>query len=102
MAKKILVVDDEADLLAMMVLRLRSSGYVPLTASSGEEALDLLDKHKPDLILLDLLLPNIQGPQICKKLKSDPEFKDIPIIVFTASITHINGRPRRWELTTTC
>jgi len=92
MAKKILIVDDEEDLLAMMVLRLRSSGYVPLKAASGEEALDILGKNKPDLIILDLLLPNMQGSEVCKKLKLDPKFKDIPIIVFTASITRITEK----------
>lgn len=94
MVKKILVVDDEPDLLLMMSLRLHTAGYHPLKAASGEAALDILKDNMPDLILLDLLLPKIQGQEICKRLKSDNKFKHIPIIVFTASITRISEKTR--------
>ncbi|MFA6357899.1 MAG: response regulator [Candidatus Omnitrophota bacterium] len=89
MLKKILIVDDEPDLLAVTVARLETSGYEVLQAASSEEALEVLKKNKPDLILLDLLLPDMQGGTLCKQLKADPEFKQIPIIIFTASIIRI-------------
>lgn len=92
MAKKILIVDDEPDLLLMMSLRLQSAGYEAIKAASGEEALDVVKKTCPDLILLDLLLPKIQGEEVCKRVKADPKLKRIPIIVFTASITHIREK----------
>lgn len=89
MAKKILLVDDEPDILAVTVTRLKVSGYEVLVARDSEEALALLDKGKPELILLDLLLPKMQGDELCKKLKSDIKFKDIPIILFTASAVRV-------------
>lgn len=92
MAKRILVVDDEPDLLTMMGLRLEAAGFDVLKAASGEEAMDILHKISPDLILLDLLLPKMQGREVCKKLKADNKFKRIPIIVFTASMTHISDK----------
>ena len=89
MPKKILVVDDEPDILKLAVVRLEAFGYEVLMAEKSEEALELLGKTKPDLILLDLLLPKMQGDVLCKKLKADPELKHIPIILFTASAIRV-------------
>lgn len=94
MPKKILLVDDEPDILAVTVTRLETSGYEVLIAKDGEEALELLNEVKPDLILLDLLLPKMQGDELCKKLKSDIKFKHIPIILFTASIIRVPAKVR--------
>jgi CheY-like chemotaxis protein len=66
--------------------------YEVLKAGSGEAALKLLQKHKPDLILLDLLLPTMQGDTLCKQLKSDDNFKHIPIVLFTASANNISRK----------
>ncbi|MEW5758877.1 MAG: response regulator [Candidatus Omnitrophota bacterium] len=85
MAKEILIIDDEPDILALAVTRLETSGYKVITAVDAEKAWDLLAKNMPDLILLDLLLPIMQGDEFCKKLKSDSRFKHIPVILFTAS-----------------
>jgi len=92
MAKKILVVDDEPDILKLAVMRLESSGYEVLMAQTGEETLELLEKTTPDLILLDLLLPKMQGDVLCKKIKSDPKLKHIPVILFTASSIRVPAR----------
>lgn len=92
MAKKILVVDDEPDILALAVERLKKAGYQILSAVSSEEALEILAKEMPDLILLDLLLPGMQGDELCKKLKSDKKFKHLPIILFTASIIRVPAK----------
>ena len=92
MAKKILIVEDEPDILSLTIIRLRTSGYEILTAKDGEEALEVLKTGKPDLILLDMLLPKIRGDVICRKLKSDPRTRDIPIIIFTASVVRITEK----------
>lgn len=89
MAKKILIVEDEPDIMSLAVLRLKTCGYNILKSSTSEEAIELLKNDKPDLILLDLVLPGMQGDALCMKLKSDPRFKSIPIIIFTASIIRI-------------
>jgi CheY-like chemotaxis protein len=85
MAKKILVVDDEPDILDVATVRLKHLGYEIIPAVDAEEALALLKNNAPDLILLDLVLPGMQGDELCEKLKSDEKFKNIPIILFTAS-----------------
>ena len=90
MAKKILVVDDEPDVMDVGTIRLKHLGYKIIPAFDAEEALDVLQKDIPDLILLDLLLPKMQGDELCKKLKSDDKYKNIPIILFTASAIRPN------------
>ncbi|MFA5231910.1 MAG: response regulator [Candidatus Omnitrophota bacterium] len=85
MAKMILVVDDEPDILDLATVRLKKLGYEIIEAVDAEEAIALLQNNTPDLILLDLLLPKMQGDELCKKLKSDEKYKNIPIILFTAS-----------------
>lgn len=87
MGKKILVIDDEPDLLKIATFRLKRSGYDILTAVDGREAVDILKNETPDLILLDLRLPAIDGYEICRRVKSDERTKNIPVILFTASAT---------------
>ncbi len=82
--KKILVVDDERDLVEIMTFRLKGAGYDVLTAYDGQEALDRARRDKPDLIILDLMLPKIDGYKVCGMLKFDTRFKKIPVILFTA------------------
>ena len=84
MGKKILVVDDEIQLVEMVKLRLQANGYIVLTAGDGQEALEKARKEKPDLIILDLMLPKIDGYKVCRMLKFDKIYKAIPIIIFTA------------------
>lgn len=89
MAKKILLVDDEPDLLEVTRMRLEKSGYEVIAAANGKDALNALQRVAPDMVLLDLLLPDIRGEEICRKIKSDPKFKDIPVILFTASTSAV-------------
>lgn len=84
MVKKILIVEDEVELVTMVKMRLEASGYDVVEAYDGEEGLDKARKVKPDLILLDLMLPKIDGYEICKTLKNDDKYAGIPIIMFTA------------------
>lgn len=89
MAKKILIIDDELDIVAVTKRRLKSAGYEVMTVETAEEALVYLQKDTSDLILLDLLLPKMQGEEACKKIKSDDSLKRIPVILFTASANDI-------------
>ena len=91
MKKKILFVDDELDVLDLVTIRLRKAGYEIIEAVDAEVAMGIIQKTRPDLILLDLLLPGMQGDELCKKLKSNPKYKKIPILLFTASTMRVPG-----------
>jgi len=80
----ILVVDDNEQVTAFLKAVLKQSGYEIITASHGNEALENIEETKPDLVLLDVLMPDIDGFEICKKIKSDPEASDLPVIFITA------------------
>lgn len=82
--KKILLVDDEKDLVETMILRLEASGYEVISAFDGQEALDKAKSENPDLIILDLMLPKVDGFKVCRMLKFDEKYKKIPIILFSA------------------
>ena len=85
MMKKILIIDDEPDILRAAKVRLMSFGYEVLTAGDGSDIINLVQKNMPDLILLDLRLPHMDGDKICIILKADDKLKTIPVIIFTAS-----------------
>ena len=91
MAKKILVVDDEPDLLKVVTFRLKKLGYDIIEATDGQKAMDLIQEHRPHLILLDLRLPIIDGWEVCRRVKADDQLKYIPIILLTASAGAINS-----------
>ena len=82
--KKILVVDDEKGLLQTVQLRLEAAGFQVVTAADGIEGYDKARQEKPDLILLDLMLPKLDGYKVCRMLKFDQKYKSIPIILLTA------------------
>jgi len=82
--KKILFVDDEKDMAEVVASRLRASNYNVILAYDGQEALDKVHKEKPDLIILDLMLPKMDGYWVCGLLKPDIRYSKIPIIMFTA------------------
>ncbi len=81
--KKILVVDDELDILAYLVALFQDSGYDTVTAQNGVEALEKAKSEKPDLISLDMAMPEQSGVRTYRALKDDPTLKSIPIIVVT-------------------
>jgi two-component system, OmpR family, alkaline phosphatase synthesis response regulator PhoP len=80
----ILIVDDEKDILELIQYNLTREGYRVSTAADGEEALDKVGADRPDLILLDLMLPGIDGFDVCRRLKSDPLTRSIPVVMVTA------------------
>jgi len=82
--KRILLVDDETALVDLMKIRLEANGYDVLTAGDGQLALDKARADIPDLIILDLMLPKIDGYQVCRQLKSDEKYKHIPVLMFSA------------------
>lgn len=84
MKKKILVVDDEPDIQTIVSSRLASMGFEVLCARDGQEGLDLARKESPDAILLDLMLPKLDGYKVCRMLKFDKAFENIPVIIFSA------------------
>ncbi|MDD5108254.1 MAG: response regulator [Candidatus Omnitrophica bacterium] len=84
MQKKILIVDDEHSLVDFVRLRLEANNYQVVSAADGEEALRVFAKEKPDLVLLDILMPKIDGFKVCQVLKKDPSSSSIPIIMLTA------------------
>jgi len=83
MAKKVLVVDDDPDVRLFSVTVLEENGYTPLEAANGEEGLKMIKQEKPDLILLDVLMPRQSGIRLYRELKTDKSFKDIPIIILS-------------------
>lgn len=82
--EKILIVEDEKDIVKMLDYNLKREGFRVLAVNDGEHALSLATKELPDIIILDLMLPGIDGLEVCKMLKSQSKTKDIPIIMLTA------------------
>jgi DNA-binding response OmpR family regulator len=86
MPARILVVDDNEINRDILVTRLQSHGYETLQASDGEQALAMVRDLLPDLILLDIMMPNIDGIEVCRRVKKDPALPFIPIILVTAKV----------------
>ncbi|WP_457554736.1 response regulator [Candidatus Pyrohabitans sp.] len=84
---RIMVVDDEPDILAMVDMILSRKGHSTLLAENGEEALKLLRQHRPDLILLDLMMPRMDGTEFLRRLRADSNLRDIPVIVVSVRST---------------
>ena len=81
----ILVVDDEPDVITFLQRALESEGFTVIPAYDGLAALDIADTDKPDLILLDIMMPMMSGYDVCRQLKSNPQTKMIPIICVTSA-----------------
>lgn len=84
MKEKILIVDDEKDIVKMLDYNLKKEGFRTISAFDGEYALDLADREQPGLIILDLMLPGIDGLEVCRELKKENKTASIPIIMLTA------------------
>lgn len=90
MTPRILMVDDEKDIVDLVAYNLEKEGYETLKALDGEKALQLVRTKTPDLVVLDLMLPGIQGLEVCKRIRKDPETASIPIIMLTAKGAEID------------
>ena len=87
--KKILVADDETHILHVVSLKLRNAGFKVLTARDGQEALELAQQERPDLIITDYHMPQLSGLELCRRLKQDPATSRIPAIMLTARGYHL-------------
>jgi CheY-like chemotaxis protein len=96
MAEKILIVDDDLDTLRLVGLMLQHQGYKINAASNGLQAISLSQSDKPDLILLDIMMPEMDGYEVARKLRSDPNTNSIPIIMFTAK-TQVDDKLEGFE-----
>jgi DNA-binding response OmpR family regulator len=85
MKKKILIVDDEGEFLEMMLLRFQSEGFLVDVATDGESGIKKAISSPPDVILLDVILPGMDGWQVCRSLKENPDTKKIPVLILTAT-----------------
>jgi len=84
MTQRVLIVDDEPDLLELVRHHLDQAGYDVSTCTSGRAALESIRHSRPDLVVLDLMLPDLAGTEICRKIRSDPQLADVPILMLTA------------------
>lgn len=86
--KRILVVDDEIYIVHILEFSLTMEGYTVLTASNGEEALKMIEQERPDLVVLDIMMPKLDGYEVCRHLRADERFGNLPVILLSAK-----GRP---------
>ena len=89
---RILVVDDEIYIVHILDFSLGMEGYEVLTALDGEQALERLKSDKPDLIVLDIMMPKLDGYETCKRLKADPITKDMPVILLSAKGRNVDQK----------
>jgi two-component system phosphate regulon response regulator PhoB len=87
---RILVVEDEPDLLELVRMNLDAAGHRVETAATGQAALAAVRRSPPDLLVLDLMLPDLPGTEICRRLRRDPEFGELPIIMLTAKAEEVD------------
>ncbi|PKD42685.1 response regulator transcription factor [Rhodohalobacter barkolensis] len=80
----ILVVDDEQDLLDLIEYNLKKEGYKVLKAENGQQGIEMAKEHHPNLVLLDIMMPKMDGIQVCEKMRANPDLKSIPVIFLTA------------------
>jgi len=83
MGKKVLCVDDDPDIRLFVTTVLEENGYTPLTATNGEEGLEIIKKERPDLVTLDVLMPRQSGIKMYRELKTDDSLKDISVIILS-------------------
>jgi two-component system alkaline phosphatase synthesis response regulator PhoP/two-component system response regulator VicR len=104
MAQTILVVDDDPKIVRVVEINLTQEGYRVRTAADGEEALAAVAQERPDLVLLDVMMPRLDGFETLKRLKADPASTDIPVVMLTAraqdeDVFEGYGTGAQWYLT---
>ncbi len=85
MSKKIMVVDDEPHICEAVKINLEAEGFKVLTASSGQECLDMLKNESVDLILMDFFMPEMNGRELCSKIRKDPKLASLPVVFLTVA-----------------
>jgi len=89
MARKILIVDDDSDFVEAVTLILRPKKFEVVAAYNGKEGIEKVKSERPDLVVLDVMMPEKDGYTVCKELKSDPQWSHIPILLLTAVVSHV-------------
>jgi DNA-binding response OmpR family regulator len=97
MGKQLLLVDDERDLVFYTKLFLEEKGYEVTEAYDGQQALEMLEDFRPDLVILDVTMPRLTGWDVLKKMQEDPKTADIPVLMLTAR-SQDRDKARGWEL----
>jgi CheY-like chemotaxis protein len=82
----VLLIDDEPSLAAALVIRLRAAGYRVCTAMSGAAGLDAAKADRPDAVLLDIRMPGVNGYEVCRRMKADPQLASIPVLFMSANV----------------
>ena len=90
-AKKILIADDEPDIVTVLKCELESEGYQVITSIDGKDALAKVLAEQPDLVILDVMMPKMNGWEVCKNLKTDEKLKIIPVIMLTAKTQQVDA-----------
>jgi two-component system phosphate regulon response regulator PhoB len=90
MAERILVVDDEPDLLELVRVNLSQAGFDVETAESGRAGLDAVRARTPDVLVLDLMLPDVAGTEVCRQIRADPKLRELPIVMLTAKSEEVD------------
>jgi|Deesub1362A_J573_1020465.scaffolds.fasta_scaffold06510_3 DNA-binding response OmpR family regulator len=80
---RILIIDDEPEIITLTRMMLQKAGYEVIEAESGKEGLEILEKDKIDLVLLDVVMPGMNGWEVCRKIKADEKLRQIPVVMFT-------------------
>ena len=86
---KILIVDDSADIVEFLADLLKATGYAIYTAGSGPEALEQIERERPDLVLLDVMMPNMTGHEVCRKIRENPATVFLPVVMLTAADANV-------------
>ncbi|MBU1356323.1 MAG: response regulator [Candidatus Edwardsbacteria bacterium] len=84
MAKKIMVVDDEPYIARVIKFKLEQEGYTVISANDGQSGLQKIKEEKPDMVLLDVMMPGLSGYEVCQKIREDAELAGIPVVILTA------------------
>lgn len=87
---KILIVDDEEDIVKALKIRFHTMGFTVISAGDGMSGLEMIRKEKPDLVLLDIMLPKLDGFKVCRMVKYDENLKNIPIVILTAKVMDVD------------
>jgi CheY-like chemotaxis protein len=95
-AKKVLIVDDEPDVVSYLEMLLRDHGYETRSAANGQEALDLVRRERPDLVTLDVSMPEASGTRFYREIRGDAGLAGIPVVIITA-VTGYGGDPYGYE-----
>jgi len=97
MKKKILVIDDEVDLVDLVKMRLEANNYYVMPLYTSTRSIEIVKREKPDLILLDVMMPDKDGYAVCRELKADKDTKDIPVVLFTAKDQQKNAVKKDYQ-----